>query len=213
MNYKEYCESMKDVQISNELEYRQAIMWLHPETLPLGLVSIGNSGLSIIKVPEKATNRFGRTVPVICIAKEAFSGNKTVTDIILPPSIERLPSGAFSGCSSLENITIPRRIKAIKEKTFDGCRNLVNVFYEGTPDEWDNINIIHEKHEIEFGDCVPGTPIATILSERRINIPGNEALFSANIHFRCNLRTMGSESSFRITAGGKDITDLFRPKM
>ena len=119
MNYNEYCKFLKGIEISDSLEFCQAIMWLHPEKLPLGLVSIGNSGLSIIKVPEKATNRFGRTVPVICIAKEAFSGNKTVTDIILPPSIERLPAEAFSGCSSLKNITIPRRIKTIKEKTFD----------------------------------------------------------------------------------------------
>ena len=212
MNYAEYCELIKHANISNELRYCQAILWLHPEVLPLRLISVGDKNPSIIIVPEKAKNRFGRVVPVIDIAKGAFAGKESITDIILPASIERLPQGAFSGCISLENITIPKKIKMIKEKTFDRCISLENIYYEGTPEEWDEIVIVHEKHEIEFGNLIPGTPVSSIIAERRINIPGNEALFSANIHFRCDLRGTDADSLFCIKMDGKDITDLFRLK-
>lgn len=212
MNYKEYCEFIKDIEISDSLEFCQAILWLHPEILPLGLVSIADKSLSIIRVPEKAKNRFDRIVPIIAVAKGAFAGNEKITDIILPSSIERLPQGAFAGCSSLKNITIPKKIKHIKEKTFDGCCNLENIYYEGTPEEWDKIEIIHEKHEIEFGDVIPGTQVHTILAERRMFIPGNEAVLTANIHFRCNFTEIDS-GTFHSKMGGKDITEFFRKKL
>ena len=54
MNYKEYCYFIKDIEISDSLEFCQAIRWLHPEILPLGLVSIADKNLSIIKVPQKS---------------------------------------------------------------------------------------------------------------------------------------------------------------
>ena len=212
MNYKEYCEFIKDIEISDSLEFCQAIMWLHPERLPLGLVSIGDKSLSIIRVPEKTKNRFDRIVPIIAVAKGAFAGNENITDIILPSSIERLPQGAFAGCSSLKNITIPKKITHMKEKTFDGCCNLENIYYEGTAEEWDKIEIIHEKHEIEFGDVIPGTSVHTILAERRMFIPGNEAILTANIHFRCNF-TENDSGTFYSKMGGKDITEFFRQKL
>ena len=211
MNYKEYCESIKNVEIPDTLQFCQAIMWFHEEVLPLGLVSIGKSDLSIIKVPEKEKNRFGRVVPVIAFAKDVFSGNKKITDIILPSGIYRFPQGAFSGCTGLKNITIPKKVKYIREKTFEGCRGLENVYYEGTPDEWRKIKIVHEKHEIEFGDIIPGTPVHSVKAERILFIPGNEALLTTNIHFHCDLKECVN-STFSIKMGGKDITELFRKK-
>ena len=211
MNYKEYCESVKDVEVPDCLVFSRAVMWVHPEVLPLELVSIGEKELSTVKVPGTIINRSGRIVPVTAIAKDAFAGNKNITDIILPSGIERFPQGAFAGCSNLKNITIPKRIKHIKEKTFAGCVNLENVYYEGTQEEWDAMEIVHEKHEIEFGDVIPGTPVRLIIAERRVFIPGNEALLTANIHFRCDLTESGS-GSFQIRTGGKDVTGLFRRK-
>ncbi len=205
MTYSEYCTAMKEEEIPEELEFVQAILWLHPYKLPLGLYSLGNSSRRIIKVPRIAVNRYGNTVPVIYIAKDTFAGNGTVTDIILPSSIERLPKGAFAGCSGLRNITIPTRARFIAEKTFDGCISLENVYYEGTEEEWDMITVIHERHEIDFGECIPGTPVQETIAERRIHIPGNDALFSANIHFKCDLDIMTEGSSF--IARGTDVTE------
>ena len=94
MNYKDYRESIKDAEIPDCLVFSRAVMWVHPEVLPLELVSIGGSDLSIVKVPGKIKNRSGRIVPVTAIAKDAFAGNKNITDIILPSGIERFPQAA-----------------------------------------------------------------------------------------------------------------------
>ena len=210
MNFNEYKEKIKNVPYTDSLEYQQAILWLHPEILPLGVVSIGNPGCSIIKVPEKVTNKYGRIVPVIAISKKAFFEKKDLTDIVLPHCIERIPMGAFAGCSSLKAITIPRKVKIIKEGTFAGCNQLEDIYYEGTMEEWEKIDIVHQKHEIEFGKLISGTPVHEIQSERMLNIPGNEALFSANIHFRCKLSEQEQNSVFELKTGNKDITDFFR---
>jgi len=210
MNYEEYSEKIKNVPASAGLEYGLAVIWLHPERLPLCLLSASKCETPVVRVPAQIKNSRGYTVPVVAIWRDAFAGNEKITDIILPSSIEGLPAGAFSGCRNLKNITIPKNVRMIKEKTFEGCASLENVFYEGTPEEWDGIEIIHEKREIDFGDNLPGTPVRTIESERRINVPGNEALFSANVFFGCELEKPGKPGTFQIRAGGRDITDAFR---
>lgn len=187
MTYNDYLETIKDVEPSDKFKFTQAILWLHREKLPMGLISLGDDKIEKVKVPAFVKNQYDITVPVIAISSMAFSGNTNVTDVILPPSIERFPQGVFSGCTALRNITIPRKIKIIKEGTFKGCVNLENIFYEGTPEEWGKIKIVHQTHEIEFGTLIPGTPTQTVISEKSVNIPGNEAIFSANIHFRCKL--------------------------
>ncbi len=191
MNFREYTDLLKDIKPSGKLQYKRVVFGLHPKRLPLGLVSLGGELSSVIKVAGMAVNEYGRMVPVIAIARNAFSGNESITDIILPSGISRLSSGAFAGCSSLRNITIPKSVKMIKKETFAGCINLENVYYEGTRDEWNVVEIVHDRHEIEFGPLIQGTPVHTVLAERNVNIPGNEALFSANIHFRCRLEDAG----------------------
>jgi len=187
MNYKEYAEMMRNVKVSDKLEYKRAMLWLDRWMLPIGLLSLGGEDSEIIKVPRKAKNDLGNTVSVIYIEKSAFAGNERITDIVLLPSIGSLPKGAFAGCKSLKNITIPKNITIIKEGTFKDCDALENIYYEGTAEEWKKIKIVREKHEIEFGELIPGSPVESVTAERIIHIPGNDAVFSANIHCRCDL--------------------------
>ena len=213
MNYREYVLKIKDVPVSEKLEYELAVFWLNPGHLPLGLVSLGGEQSKVIKVPAEAVNSHGgydSVVPVIRIARGAFAGNEWVTDIILPASIEKIPAGAFAGCVNLRRITIPKKVKHIDEGTFDGCDVLEDVYYEGTPDDWKNVGIVHHRHEIEFGRLITGTPVQQIVGERLIHVPGNDALLAANIHFRCELEKAAGPSEFTIKAAGKDATAFFR---
>jgi len=210
MNFAEYKEMIEKVPYTDTLEYRPAVMWLHPERLPVGVISLGNTDRGIIKIPGRVTSRAGIKVPVIAIGKNAFSGRSGLTDIVLPQSIERLPEGAFKGCSGLKRITIPRNITVIKEGTFAGCDQLEDVYYEGTAEEWESIDIAYRRHEIEFGGLIPGTPINEVKAERMLHIPGNEALFTADIHFCCKLSEDDRAASFAVKAAGRDMTDLFR---
>ena len=211
MTYEKYCESVKDIEpLRDNKLYFDAVMWPRRERLPLRLMTTGDGNPSVVKVPESIKNRYGNIVPVIGISANAFAGNENVTDIILPSGISSFPAGAFAGCRNLKNITIPKKIGIIPENTFAGCEHLENIIYEGTIEEWREIEIIHEKHEIVFGDFYPGTPVHRVLSERLLHIPGNDALFSATIHFRCELKKTEQPASFQIITGGKDVTELFQ---
>lgn len=191
MNYEEYFNSIKTVPASSGLEYELAVIWLHPERLPLCLLSAAKCETAAVRVPAQIKNSRGYTVPVVAIWRDAFAGNEKITDIILPSSIEGLPAGAFSGCRNLKNITIPKNVRTIKEKTFEGCVNLENVFYEGAEEEWSDIEISRE-------------------NDQSGSAPGNEALFRANVCFGCELEKPEKPYSFRIMTGGKDITGAFR---
>ncbi len=210
MDFAEYAKMIKDVPFTEGLEYKLAVYWLHPEILPLGVVSLGENVPAVVRIPERVTNKYGRKVPVITVGGNAFAGQGRVTDIVLPPTVDRLPAGAFAGCEGLKRITIPKKIRTIWEGTFSGCDQLEDVYYEGSIEEWKNVNITHHRHEIEFGELIPGTPIQEIKSERLIHLPGNDALLTANIHFRCVLSDLTYDPGFQLTADGKDVTDLFR---
>ena len=189
MNFEDYYETIKGAPIPENLEFDLAVMWLHPSRLPLRLASLGGCDCRVIRVPQFAGNSYGSIVPVTMIKAGAFSSNKNVTDILLPSNIGEIPQGAFAGCKNLKNITLPKSIKRIEEKTFEGCASLENVYYEGSPEEWDQISILYEKYEIDFGELIPGTPVQKKLDERRVFIPGNEALKTAPIHFNCDCQS------------------------
>ena len=190
MTFQEYTETIKAVTVSDKLEYQLAVYWLHPDILPQKLISLGNEQMPIIKVPPFIVNKYGKKVKVISFSKSVFGGNDTITEIILPPTVTSIPEGAFSDCKSLRNIMIPKAVKIIREGTFVNCESLENVYYEGTPEEWSQIQIMHHKHEVTFGELVPGTPINRIVSERTVHLPGNDALLTANIHFNCSYESI-----------------------
>lgn len=213
MNFTEYINSIKDVPVSDKLQYHLAVFWLHPGRLPIGVVSIGDETMPVIKIPARAVNPHGHEekhiVPVIAVGSEAFSGKDFITDIVLPSSVGRIASGAFAGCTNLRNITIPKDIDIFWEHTFAGCDHLENIYYAGSPEEWQKIKIVHQKHEVEFGNLIAGSPVQEIISERLMHIPGNEPLFAANIHFNCRLSDI-SYPEFSLRTDNQDITDLFR---
>ena len=210
LNFTEYRYVIENTPYTDSLKYKPAVFWVHSEHLPLGVVSVGENVSGIVKIPDQIVNKAGCRVPVIAINKNAFAGHDRITDIVLPSGLERIPGGAFSGCSGLRRITIPGKIKSIQEGAFAGCDNLEDVYYEGTREEWKNVNIVHQKHEIEFGEFIPGTPVQSIRAERLVHIPGNDALLKANIHFHCSLPATERDRTFSLRTGNKDVTTLFR---
>lgn len=214
MKYFDYAEKIKDIPYPERLGYHIAVVWLHPERMPLGVVSLGDETMPVVKIPHEAVNnfypdRYHYTVPVIAIARDLFRGREDITDIVLPSTIQRLPEYAFEGCKNLRRITLPKNIRTILKGTFEGCENLIDIYYEGSREEWEQINIVHQKHECELGEMIPGTPVQQITSERIIHIPGNEPVFSANVHFHCDLTHAEGNPEFHVKAGKKDITALF----
>ena len=75
------------------------------------------------------------------ISYAAFEGCNDLTNIIIPGSITIIDSNAFKNCISLTNISIPKSVKIISYDAFNGCYNLKDVYYEGSKEDWENIEI------------------------------------------------------------------------
>lgn len=108
----------------------------------IGLIDpLRGSVESTIIVPPSFTSEVGDVLvscDVVSVGNNAFS-NSTVSNIILPNTIESIGSGAFEGCTSLTNILIPQGVKTIEQNTFSGCTSLTQVVLpEGITEVEDN---------------------------------------------------------------------------
>ena len=86
----------------------------------------------------------------------AFQECKGLQEITILPGVETIGFDVFDGCVELQSITIPNTVKSIDVCTFRYCTKLENVFYGGTEEEWNTIEI---------------------------KTDGNEPLFAAKIHY------------------------------
>ena len=75
------------------------------------------------------------------IGKRAFSSNKKITSIKIPNTVESIEEGAFSHCESHNSIYLPSSIKTIKKDVLYDCTALINIFFDGSQEDWDNIDI------------------------------------------------------------------------
>ena len=125
---------------------------------PDGLLYIGKVVYSYKgEMPEntKITLKDG----IVEIAGGAFYGCHNLIDIIIPDSVVKIGWGAFDDCRNLKNITIPNSVKSIEDFAFYGCDSLKDVYYTGSEEEWNKININFE----------------------------NDCLTEATIHYNCSI--------------------------
>lgn len=64
-----------------------------------------------------------------------------ITELNIPDNVKEIGKYAFKNCENLTTVVIPKSVSKIKYGAFDGCENLKHVFYDGTEDDWDNIEI------------------------------------------------------------------------
>ena len=185
MNYYDCINTIKSTPETQGLEYDKCVMWLHPEKLPLGVISLNGCTEKIIRIPKKSVNSYGLEVAVIGIGCDAFQGNATVTDVILHPGIRMVGGNTFAGCTALERIYFPKQIKRISKYMFSGCSSLTDVYYEGSYEEWKGIEKTTEIRIKEFGELIPGTPVQKVSYDKIVRKPGIKALSLATIHFNC----------------------------
>lgn len=119
--------------------------------IPNGVVTIGNGAfqnclrLAEITIPNSLLN----------MGDGAFENCHFLGCIAIPNLVTSIGERTFSRCDNLMSITIPDRVTSIGDNAFEECNMLADVYYMGSKEQWDAINI--------------GA--------------NNEALFNANIHY------------------------------
>lgn len=78
---------------------------------------------------------------VKAIGEYAFNNiDNYVEHLIISDGVSEIGSYAFSG-SPLSSIVIPASMTYIEEHAFSECRDLYSIFYCGTPEEWENMEV------------------------------------------------------------------------
>ena len=57
----------------------------------------------------------------------AFAGNQSLTRVVLPEGLNRIPDDAFSGCISLREVVLPSTLSSIGSDAFLACYSLQNI--------------------------------------------------------------------------------------
>ncbi len=89
------------------------------------------------------------TIPetVTSIGAYAFDTRTDITNITIPSGVTDIGIGAFEG-TGLVGIIIPNTITKIDWIAFYGCSNLCTVFYTGTAEQWNDIQIGEQNTEL-----------------------------------------------------------------
>lgn len=201
MTYEEFKTGVMDVTpVTDGLEFKIAVLWLHPSTLPVGVVAV-HSAECAVRIPQWHKNYADRVVPVIAVGNDVLGTNPNMTDLILPPSIDRLTRHTLNSCRNLKRMTFPKKITRIPEGAFKDCAALEDIYYEGSKDDWEKINVVWKKDEYTVDNSKLG--LYCPVTATRYPVPGNEAVFRARIHFDCDLGK--DESCFGVFLKGKPL--------
>lgn len=186
MRFKDYVKKVRDLPVTEVACVQMQVSPFASHAAPSYITSIKEKGIPVIKLPGCIVSD-GRLSTVRTFQEDLFQGNEEITDIILNHYLDEFPKDAFWGCRNLQRITIPKGIRIIHEGTFWDCTALTDIYYEGTPEEWARMEKNFEKHTVIYGGLIPGSPVEQIEEELIERTPGNEALYTATVHFRCPL--------------------------
>ncbi|MBQ2664500.1 MAG: leucine-rich repeat domain-containing protein [Clostridia bacterium] len=104
--------------------------------IPYSITSIGDVAftycdkLSNIDLPDS----------IVSIGVNAFADCHSLQHINIPKGMTHIADLTFYFCSDLKNVYIPKSITRVGESAF-WCYQLSDVFYEGTEEQWNNIDI------------------------------------------------------------------------
>lgn len=106
----------------------------------------------LIYPPKKKDEKYVIPKTVEEIGLDAFGGNEYIKTIIFQNGVRKIYPYAFSCCHNLETLYLPKTLEFVSFKVFYFVEALKNVFFEGTQQEWDNIDINYGNFELMGAD-------------------------------------------------------------
>ena len=142
------CTSLRQVTVSPWLEWVGRRMFagctnLERVTLMDGIVGIyseafsGCVSLTEIVLPDSVDG----------IGYKAFSGCYRLESVVLGSGISQIGSSVFEDCVSLKRIVLSENIRQISGGAFANCLSLSEIFYHGTWQAWEEVDISADNAE------------------------------------------------------------------
>lgn len=105
--------------------------------IPSTVTIIGDGAFRNCKGLTGAAIPFG----VTRIGQDVFYGCQRLKEISIPSSVTELGKGSFYGCADMESVTLASSVVRIGENAFGKCDRLKDVYYAGSEEQWNQIDI------------------------------------------------------------------------
>ena len=88
-------------------------------------------------------------------------------------------TGGFTNFTNLQAIILPTSVKTVDQKAFDGCTKLTTVYYYGTPEEWEKVELVetevNDKDKKEDDSKNPVQTVPNLLTSCTVYFYSEEA--------------------------------------
>lgn len=75
------------------------------------------------------------------LSNATFYGCTALSEVTFPASLKTIESSAFSGCRNLSKVKLPASLTTIQSSVFHRCSALKTVSYDGSLEQWSQINV------------------------------------------------------------------------
>ena len=90
-------------------------------------VKYSKDGRKLLRVPQKLSGAYSVKEGTRIMCDYAFSGCRSLSEIVIPSSVTNIGDNVFSGCDSLSEIVIPSSVTSIGKGAFSSCNSLSEI--------------------------------------------------------------------------------------
>ena len=160
MSYKKFggvngCENLEEVSLPNSIEGCAAY-------------SFNNClNLKNVHLPNKLKG----------ISSCMFKNCTALTNVEIPENVVMIYANAFENCNNLKTVTIPKALTQVRDNAFTDCNSLDTIYYAGTPDEWNAIDISSAGNDtLNYANIVYNyTPTTIVLNKTELSLHRGES--------------------------------------
>ncbi|MBQ7809618.1 MAG: leucine-rich repeat protein [Clostridia bacterium] len=142
-----YCSELESINLPQsvksvgDIALMDTKIYNNPDNWQDGIFALDNV---ILYTDSEFSGEYKIKEGIRIIADEAFAGQKEITSIIMPDSVEYIGKDAFGACYSLENIKFSENLIEISEWAFTDCISLSDISIPAS---------VTAIHRYAFTDC------------------------------------------------------------
>ena len=125
-------------------------------TIPGSVKKLGYASANMEVVVGECIFAFNENLETVIIENgveeiggAAFFDARAIKNVVIPNSVKTLGVAAFGNCISLESLVIPASVTRIDAGAFYDCVKLTDIYYKGSQEQWNEIEISEEFHNLD----------------------------------------------------------------